>query len=145
VHDEAFKGKIRSDEWLDVHLVAHELGPEHQRDDSLRPHRIAAERLIHMEILRAQQDVSTHALGYKHGDSRLQPSARPLRRPRRIDRSRAHADRRTAIQNSPRMVMWRAATSRRIIPLPFIPDGSGDGAPARPTGLENLRTLAIAG
>ncbi len=26
VHDEAFKGKIRSDKWLEVHRVAHELG-----------------------------------------------------------------------------------------------------------------------
>ncbi|MBX9735483.1 MAG: radical SAM protein, partial [Phycisphaerales bacterium] len=26
IHDEAFKGKIRSDVWLDVHRVAHELG-----------------------------------------------------------------------------------------------------------------------
>jgi 2-iminoacetate synthase ThiH len=26
VHDEAFKGKIRSDKWFDVHDAAHELG-----------------------------------------------------------------------------------------------------------------------
>ena len=26
VHDEAFKGKIRSQTWLDVHRIAHELG-----------------------------------------------------------------------------------------------------------------------
>lgn len=56
VHDEAYKGKIRSDVWLDVHRVAHELGLntnatllyghiEHRHD-----------RLVHMDMLRRAQD-----------------------------------------------------------------------------------------
>jgi len=65
VHKEAFKTKIGAHEWLDVHLVAHELGLNSnctmlyghvdQRD----------ERLRHMEILRRSQDQALERLGYE--------------------------------------------------------------------------------
>ncbi len=99
VHDEAYKGKIRSDEWLDVHRIAHELGlctnatilygHIESRDD----------RLHHMDLLRQAQDV---ALARQCGGS-----------------------------------------FQTIIPLPFFPDESELERLPGPSGLENLRTLAI--
>jgi aminodeoxyfutalosine synthase len=65
VHDEAYKGKIRSDVWLDVHRVAHELGLNtnatllyghiERRDD----------RLVHMDMLRRAQDEALARMGYE--------------------------------------------------------------------------------
>ncbi len=41
VHDEVFKGKIRSDQWLDVHRAAHRACHHVQRHHALWPHRNA--------------------------------------------------------------------------------------------------------
>lgn len=56
VHDEAFKGKIRSDVWLDVHRVAHSMGL-HSNATILYGHvEDRRERLVHMDMLRRAQD-----------------------------------------------------------------------------------------
>ncbi|MCB9841577.1 MAG: radical SAM protein [Phycisphaeraceae bacterium] len=68
VHDEAFKGKIRSDEWLDVHLVAHELGLNTNATILYGHVDQRRERLVHMEILRRAQDRALARLGYE-GDA----------------------------------------------------------------------------
>jgi aminodeoxyfutalosine synthase len=70
VHDEAYKGKIRSDVWLDVHRVAHELGLNtnatilyghiERRDD----------RLVHMDMLRRAQDEALGRMGYRGTEAR---------------------------------------------------------------------------
>lgn len=58
VHDEAFKGKIRSDVWLDVHRVAHELGLNTNATILYGHIEQRRERLIHMDMLRLAQDES---------------------------------------------------------------------------------------
>ena len=64
IQKEAWKTKIGSDEWLDVHLVAHELGLNsnctmlYGHIDGRR------ERLNHLEILRRSQDKALARLGY---------------------------------------------------------------------------------
>lgn len=66
VHDEAFKGKIRSDVWLDVHRVAHELGLPTNATILYGHIEDRHERLVHMDMLRRAQD---EALGgaYQRG------------------------------------------------------------------------------
>ncbi len=104
VHDEAFKGKIRSDVWLDVHEVAHELGLNTNATILYGHIERRRERLIHMDMLRLAQDRSLARRAASGGGGKFQT----------------------------------------IIPLPFFPDGSALERLPGPTGLENLRTLAIA-
>ncbi|MCW5776998.1 MAG: radical SAM protein [Phycisphaeraceae bacterium] len=56
VHDEAFKGKIRSDVWLDVHRTAHELGLNTNATILYGHVEDRRERLVHMDMLRRAQD-----------------------------------------------------------------------------------------
>ncbi len=106
VHDEAFKGKIRSDVWLDVHRTAHELGLNTNATILYGHIEDRHERLVHMDMLRRAQDVALARLGNGGGAS---PSG----------------------------------CFQAIIPLPFFPDGSDLEHLPGPSGLENLRTLAI--
>ena len=56
VHDEAYKGKIRSDVWLDVHRVAHELGLNTNATLLYGHIEQRHDRLVHMDMLRRAQD-----------------------------------------------------------------------------------------
>jgi aminodeoxyfutalosine synthase len=64
VHDEAYKGKIRSDVWLDVHRVAHELDLNTNATILYGHIEHRRERLVHMDMLRKVQDES---LATNHG------------------------------------------------------------------------------
>lgn len=64
VHDEAFKGKIRSDVWLDVHREAHELGLNTNATILYGHIEQREDRLVHMEMLRRAQDRALARLGY---------------------------------------------------------------------------------
>ena len=100
VHQEAWRGKIRSDEWLTVHRVAHELGL-FTNATMLYGHIESHEnRVEHLLKLRAEQD---HALEHD-----------------------------------------LPARFQCCIPLPFFPDGSALQHLPGPSGLDNLRTLAVA-
>jgi aminodeoxyfutalosine synthase len=56
VHDEAFRGKIRGQQWMDVHRAAHELGI-HSNATMLYGHiESRKERITHMMLLREEQD-----------------------------------------------------------------------------------------
>lgn len=100
VHREAWRGKIRSDEWLTVHRVAHELGL-FTNATMLYGHLESREnRLGHLLALRDEQDIALER-GFP-------------------------------------------ARFQCLIPLPFFPDGSPLEHLPGPTGLENLRTLAVA-
>lgn len=56
VHDEAFKGKIRSDRWLDVHKTAHELGLMSNATMLYGHIESPADRMAHFCMLREAQD-----------------------------------------------------------------------------------------
>jgi len=99
VHDEAFKGKIRGDQWLEVHRAAHELGLNTNATMLYGHVEEREERIGHMLQLRAAQDAAL---------------ANPA-----------------------------SGRFQTIIPLPFFPDESELEHLPAPTGLENLRTLAI--
>ena len=177
VHDEAYKGKIRSDVWLDVHYVAHELGLntnatilyghiEQQRD-----------RLVHMDMLRRAQDVALARLGYAESttvaelqsdkvvDSQLSTgghlgytgdeggTAPPitLTRPGTLKpldfiahRNATNANSALPLRHSATLPLPPSGYFQTIIPRPFFPDGSDLERLPGPSGLENLRTLAVA-
>jgi aminodeoxyfutalosine synthase len=99
VHDEAFKGKIRSDKWLDVHREAHKLGLMTNATMLYGHIESLEDRVHHFCMLREAQD--------------------------------------EAIENG------YEGRFQTIIPLPFFPDGSELEHLPGPSGLDNLRMLAV--
>lgn len=99
VHDEAFKGKIRSDQWLDVHKVAHELGLMSNATILYGHIESLEDRVHHLCLLREAQDL---AMRENH-----------------------------------------AGRFQTIIPLPFVPDDSELQHLYGPSGLDDLRMLAV--
>jgi aminodeoxyfutalosine synthase len=129
VHDEAFKGKIRSDVWLDVHRVAHELGLNTNATILYGHIEHRHERLVHMDMLRRAQDEAIGRARQRERDTAKQGAASATLPPVSLSRSLA---------DPPSFGSFQA-----IIPLPFFPDGSALEHLPGPAGLENLRTLAI--
>jgi aminodeoxyfutalosine synthase len=159
IHDEAFKGKIRSDVWLDVHRVAHELGLNTNATILYGHIESRRDRLVHMEMLRRAQDRALARMGY-HGTH--------IRGREDTDGRSGHlgyaqdegADVPAITLTSPgtplpETIAFGASAIRTaapaapsgyfqtIIPLPFFPDGSELEHLPGPGGLENLRTLAV--
>jgi len=99
VHDEAFKGKIRSDMWLNVHQEAHKLGLATNATILYGHIESLEDRIHHLCLLRDIQDQAIE-------------------------------------QNHP-------ARFQTVIPLPFIPDDSELAHLPGPTGLDNLKMLAV--
>jgi aminodeoxyfutalosine synthase len=135
VHDEAFKGKIRSDEWLDVHRIAHEIGLNTNATILYGHIESRGERLHHMDMLRRAQDEALARLGYECDSTGAVSLTRPG----------SHLP----LPCSPGERQGGGASGgggyfQTIIPLPFFPDESELQHLTGPSGLENLRTLAIA-
>ncbi len=126
VHDDAFKGKIRSDVWLLVHRVAHELGINTNATILYGHVEGRRERLVHMDMLRRAQDDAPRRLGHAPDRAGAVTLTRPGARPPGAPRS------------------GHGGCFQTIIPLPFFPDGSALERLPGPAGLENLRTLALA-
>jgi aminodeoxyfutalosine synthase len=99
VHDEAFKGKIRSDQWLDVHRTAHRLGLMSNATILYGHIESLEDRVHHFCMLRDAQD---EAIREGH-DARFQT----------------------------------------CIPLPFVPDDSELQHLPGPSGLDDLKMLAV--
>ncbi len=149
VHDEAYKGKIRSDVWLDVHRVAHELGLNTNATILYGHIEDRAERLVHMDMLRRAQDEALARIGT---EARRHEGTEGMRG--------AEGERGIAEDSAPVVTLTgpgarmpaapapgerpRGGYFQTIIPLPFFPDGSDLERLPGPGGLENLRTLAIA-
>ncbi len=172
VHDQAYRGKIRSDEWLDVHLVAHELGLNSNATMLYGHIEQRGERLFHMELLRRAQDVALARLGYEAAErshprsdeategadaeayraiegwpgpitlTRPGVGLPPVPEPTAIERDPDADPSRPGAGASDAPV--RPGYFQTIIPLPFFPDGSALEHLPGPSGLENLRTLAVA-
>ncbi len=154
IHDEAFKGKIRSDVWLDVHRVAHELGLNSNATILYGHIEQQNDRLVHMEMLRRAQDRAlarlgysgtTHTvdttgdhLGYSHDEGADVPAI-TLTRPG-TDGHGTPLPESFALNADGRA---KSGYFQTIIPLPFFPDGSELEHLPGPAGLENLRTLAV--
>ena len=138
VHDEAFKGKIRGDHWLDVHRAAHELGLNSNATMLYGHIESRAERLHHMELLRQQQDhtLASWARAQDIRSAGQQDGAVVLSGPAELyPRERLPM---------PGAAGLSTGYFQTIIPLPFFPNASKLEHLPGPSGLENLRTLAIA-
>ncbi len=150
VHDEAFKGKIRSDVWLDVHRTAHELGLNTNATILYGHVEDRRERLIHMDMLRRAQDEALARMGYEVTQSRSDEVTKPgdsgpitLTRPGApLPEHIAFASPTPSLRHS--VTPSLSGYFQTIIPLPFFPDGSELERLPGPGGLENLRTLAVA-
>ncbi|MFG0306580.1 MAG: radical SAM protein [Phycisphaerales bacterium JB040] len=143
VHDETHRTKIRSDEWLDVHLVAHELGLNSNATILYGHIDQRKERLVHMEILRRSQDVALERIGYtgvEAGPDVVEPG---LAATEGIGSPVITLTRPGVELPSPKTAD-RGGYYQTIIPLPFFPDGSELEHLPGPSGLENYRTLAVA-
>lgn len=167
VHDEAYKGKIRSDVWLDVHRVAHDLGLNTNATILYGHIEERHDRLVHMDMLRRAQDRALAKMGYQgigHRASGIGENESSIRETGHLGysgdegadvpvitltRPNTPLPEHVAFGNSSdaRCQMPNASSCgyfQTIIPLPFFPDGSELEHLPGPAGLENLRTLAIA-
>jgi aminodeoxyfutalosine synthase len=118
VHDEAFKGKVRADKWFEVHRTAHSLGI-HTNATMLYGHiENPAERIGHLIKLRELQEESMAAVG-AHG---------------RVPSTRSQGTQPCA----PTFACFNC-----MIPLSFAPEQSELGYLPGPTGLTDLKTLAV--
>jgi aminodeoxyfutalosine synthase len=141
VHDVAYKGKIRAGTWLDVHRVAHEIGLNSNATMLYGHIETRDDRLVHMMMLREQQDRTLAA--WAADQSIATPSAA------RHDDTEGAAvvltgpDERYPGPRLPDPDACRTGYFQTIIPLPFFPDESRLEHLPAPTGLENLRTLAV--
>ena len=120
VHDEAFKGKVREDKWFGVHRAAHDLGLFSNATMLYGHIENADERVKHLIKLRDHQARSLEAMG-------LDPQLPP-----------------TSEQTAKAIDEDGKSCFNCVIPLSFIPEHSELGALPGPTGLMDLKTLAIA-
>jgi aminodeoxyfutalosine synthase len=127
VHDEVFKGKVRADKWFEVHRTAHSLGI-YTNATMLYGHvETPAERVNHLIALRELQEESLNNCGLPIADGRSE-DAMPA----------------SSIRNSQSSIGDSKASFNCCIPLSFVPDRSELGHLPGPTGLTDLKTLAIA-
>ena len=141
VHKEAFKTKIGAHEWLDVHLVAHELGLNSNCTMLYGHVDKVDERLRHFEILRRSQDQALQRLGYE-GDTNGY-IAEGINESAPFDAPVITLNGEGATLPTPSM-SERGGYYQTLTPLPFFPDGSELEHLPGPAGLENLRTIAVA-
>jgi len=143
VHDEAFKGKIRAEQWLEVHRVAHELGLNSNVTMLYGHVESRDERLHHFEVIRRQQDRTLREWAMTQCIESSRSTETDDDHPAIV---LTGPPERYARQRLPDGGPDRPSRGyfQTIIPLPFFPDASALESLPAPTGLENLRTLAIA-
>ncbi len=117
VHDEVFKGKVRANKWFEVHSTAHELGIPSNATMLYGHVETPAERITHLIKLRELQASSLGRMG-------LDPQQPPTHNKQQTT-SNIHS------------------CFNCMIPLSFIPENSELGHLPGPTGLTDLKTLAI--
>jgi len=139
VHDEAYKGKIRSDEWLDVHRIAHELGINTNATILYGHIESRGDRLHHLDLLRRAQDDALERIGYRRDAA----GAITLSRPGASLPSPMASGNLGEVGGGDGGGRCAGGYFQTIIPLPFFPDESELEHLPGPSGLENLRTLAI--
>ena len=140
VHDEAFKGKVREDKWFEVHRNAHELGI-YTNPTMLYGHiEGTSERVRHMVKLRDAQRAALSSRGAS-ATKHLEAASTTSR-----ERGALAAASRSIVADAPlddSVAVPAPAFFNCVIPLSFIPDHSEFGHLPGPTGLTDLKTLAI--
>jgi aminodeoxyfutalosine synthase len=134
VHDEVFKGKVREDKWFEVHRTAHALGI-YSNATMLYGHvETSAERVGHLIKLRELQAESLANMGTSGRGTGILP----------VKRGAANGDPGNSRSTIHGQDAHATACFNCCIPLSFIPENSELGALPGPTGLTDLKTLAIA-
>ena len=142
VHDEAFKGKIRHDAWMDVHQAAHQLGI-HTNATMLYGHvETPRERVNHFMLLREQQDETL--VGWAASQGIVTPDAACHDGELRKAVVLSGPESMYRLLRLPTTDTCETGWYQCAIPLPFVPDDSALESLYGPSGLENLRTIAIA-
>ena len=144
VHDEAFKGKVRADKWFEVHRTAHSLGI-YTNATMLYGHvEEPEERITHLIKLRELQAASLARMAEQQGTGQEGTKAR------RHAGTKGNAST-PCLARPPSVppclrasVPSSSACFNCMIPLSFIPEQSELGHLPGPTGLTDLKTLAIA-
>ncbi len=149
VHDEAFQSKVGEKHWFDAHRSAHELGIPTNATMLYGHVESPEDRITHLIKLRGHQDKSLTRI--KNSELRVanDESAPPSRSRHQQDgASRQASDSGLGTRNSELATRYseRAAPAafQCCVPLPFIPEGSELAHLPGPTGLDDLRTLALA-
>jgi aminodeoxyfutalosine synthase len=124
VHNEAFKTKVGEKHWFDVHRAAHGLGIPSNATMLYGHVETPEERVTHLVKLRELQDES---LAGKNAERRTPNDEGKTGQPQ--PPASAFSVQRSAFQC--------------CIPLSFIPDGSALEHLPGPTGLDDLKTLAL--
>lgn len=162
VHDEAFKGKIRSDKWLEVHRTAHELGLMSNATILYGHIESLEDRVQHFCMLREAQDEALKRisdLGNRQGEQAVgwappttnypvspnggqcPPYASQLNSQSAIRNPQSPANPKSEIRNPKSASPF--GHFQTVIPLPFIPDDSELEHLHGPTALDDLRMLAV--
>jgi len=136
VHDEAFRAKVGEKHWFDVHRSAHELGIPTNCTMLYGHVERVEERVRHLIKLREQQDESLARIQKSEVRSQKLEGGAAVNEPGALP-----ADSDFLLVNSD---FGRPAAFQCCIPLSFIPDGSALEHLPGPTGLDDLRTLAVA-
>ena len=133
VHDEAFKGKVRADKWFEVHRTAHSLGIFTNATMLYGHVERPEERITHLIKLRELQGESLAAARAEGDAETEEPNGQPLTS--------------ASLPASPRLRVPasfpQTAFFNCMIPLSFVPEQSELGHLPGPTGLTDLKTLAI--
>lgn len=137
VHDEAFKGKIRSEVWLEVHRVAHRLGLNTNATILYGHIESVEDRLHHMDLLRRAQDEALASWADRYGIKKGEEGAVVLMG---AEEGRYPQGR---LPDPDELLSRNEGYFQTIIPLPFIPDESELAHLPGPDGLTNLRMLAV--
>jgi aminodeoxyfutalosine synthase len=133
VHDEAFRGKVRADKWFEVHRTAHSLGIFTNATMLYGHVETPEQRIGHFIKLRELQAESLAASAITCAP-RIEMNPHPNPLPEYMERGKKSDDGRKSDR----------AYFNCMIPLSFIPQGSELGHLPGPTGLTDLKTLAIA-
>jgi len=133
VHAQAFRGKVSADKWFAVHRTAHELGIFTNATMLYGHVETPAQRVAHMVRLRELQAESlARSMGVgEYGRKGVKARSASDVHPHTPTPSHPHTPSAPAFFNC-------------FIPLSFIPNHSELGHLPGPTGLEDLKTLAIA-
>jgi aminodeoxyfutalosine synthase len=135
VHDEAFKGKVRADKWFEVHRTAHSLGIFTNATMLYGHVERPEERIGHLVKLRELQEQSLEGSGFGVQGSGNGGGTNGEAITHSVPSS---------LNPEPRTLNPQRAAFNCMIPLSFIPEQSELGHLPGPTGLTDLKTLAIA-
>ncbi len=141
VHAEAFLAKVGEKHWFDVHRTAHDLGIPSNATMLYGHIESVEERLNHLIKLREHQDVSLANAQRNTGTRARRHTGSDEATKRRSDEGPGRRGQ-SPIDN-PQSPIERAAFNC-CVPLSFAPEGSALAHLPGPTGLDDLRTLAVA-